>query len=1684
MNPPSPHPAGEPRDSPGMLPSSPRPAKATPPSPPLTLEAPLAASPAHERRLSWVSEQRGRFVGGLSAVALAGELRRVLREPEETALVGRLEALLARVGSRARDTSVVVALAGGGWAVASPRPQKVSWRLVRSGPRPPNPAGQPGPLITLREAVDLGGREVLAASLVRARRPMGKLGVEGAHEKEEQAWELSCSSFSLRWPGVLETHGAPRHLSGFVPALGRVEPGGWRASLSPRVMSKASPALRERLSRAGEELRRTCGLPLEASDTLRAKVRAHPTLKDGAVLARVGALARYIVFRRGSYDEQSAVLEGLARRVAANGVDPSCLGVLDEEWVRATGRKEKGCRLRMGAFLPNANILVQYTHCRNSSSACSWAPLAFGHNKTGSPVLKATSVDPWAFGELVCGVPLPHLAPRLLVFMLHRGGKKVINGQIYDLVGMRGDIARGAEASMLRCIPLYRHLGEGAPERGGLSPLKLCPGGEVDGGEGSEGDNVEVVKSPPPLPIVSMGVLDGWAAAQEARGGAKGGEREKKKKRKRDDKPLSPAPTPTCEKPPAVQPAHSDGTRLGLGAAGDTLPPVGEWEGSLGGSGDPRESQANLPPSPAGASEATKAVSEAEEAPAPVPTNTLPPTRSRVDGPGPVVDIRVTDSRVIVTLEFARALVTGEEVRSTGTLARGVGACSNAGAPPLEVQGRVDIAPPLFSTPTAGGAARASSAGTGRRRCCECGGGQASGRSVQASRVAEGCNLHVVPSVTSQLDQAAKGSGLASTGRGSVWRSGSLDLRTGRKTETRVEVPVSSQAPWYDQEWYHIYDDRSWYASEGPTPRVVPQRLKEKFVATLGRCGAEVMQRAWLNLPRFLQHPTQRELRLVYGEGRQGMVSSLHLAVDQFYRGSWGKAFKTLMGINEGEVLIPKEEVLRLFPRCADGAPPEGEEAREWVLPSEALPITATEVGAVASILPRGKACGLSGCSYEVIKQIASLKSGRSSLAAMYSHMLLHPEAVHAQLYTSRCVGIPKRGGGVRPLCMQEAVVKPLHRILAGRIERCVAGKMCTAQMCLGAREGQGEAHGLVVDALERLGPEAAVVFFDFTNAFGTVSRASITRRLTELGVPAVLTRYVAVMLSRQRLTFSSPEGHRETLDIQTGVPQGEPLSMLLFAVGIDSLLADFQAIDGVEVAAYADDVALVARCPKDTPFLIQAFMDEAASRGLKVNLAKTKVAFKNPLDTETRAALEAQGVSLVDLRTEVAQYVGLPVGMSPAAIEQHIAARVKEFIQDTRKLWGSGVPLQMKYHLQETCLNSRLVFIFRNTPFPKLEHSLWMGEMQRELDELWETHLGVVPKPFRRLPVRFYGVGLFHIKDRRTVARRAREKLSGEQKDDPSAVFFSRKVEAWVRKQRMVPLDIRAVPSHANLVLSSPPAENSARLEDTAFRLMLATRYCSSGMDLQRVGGLRYKCPLHNKGWSLQHILACPLSTPLAVRKQHDSLVGYVCGILLRSHRVQQVHRERKSVEQERRCRAGLEAKRADITFLLDGAQHSLDVSVTTSWSETPGSYATIHAYKRKTREYRGEGNLHVLLFDTSGGLNQAGWNLLRGLGAHTEDLRRMQTKVLRGNAERYQAVVMMTKNRLYREDRNADRARRCPPPAPDPPHSEGCESTPPSPQEGAFRPLAHLARTAAGGEIRGVGPPGLPNLVPTLDN
>ena len=849
-----------------------------------------------------------------------------------------------------------------------------------------------------------------------------------------------------------------------------------------------------------------------------------------------------------------------------------------------------------------------------------------------------------------------------------------------------------------------------------------------------------------------------------------------------------------------------------------------------------------------------------------------------------------------------------------------------------------------------------------------------------------------------------------------VGRRGTLDLYgTGEVTQEVVKKKVTSPPQWYDTMWYHIYDVKPWYLQQGPVPRAIPQRLKEKFVNSLMGAQDSVLERMWLNLPFFLQHPNQQQLSLLYEGSSSGRARVENTALAQFYRGAWGKAYRTLTGARKEEVKMAPEEIDRLYPA------EEGGRGCDYVIPqtpeSPGRLVTEGDLDNIVKRLPRGKACGLSGCSYEVVRGVGSLKKGRESLARLYNHLLQHPESAHQQLYTSRCVGIGKKDGGVRPLCMQECLIKPLHKILASKVERLVVGGVSPLQKCLSTAEGQLEAYEKVMKGLES-GAEA-VIQFDFSNAFGTIRRCYILDRLLHYQVPASLVRYIEIMLNKQKIQYIGQDGEQHERGIVTGVPQGEPLSMLLFALGIDGLLQDFDEIEEVEVTAYADDVVLVVNKLEDVPRLVQVFSDEAGDRGLRVNMGKTHVGYRGKLDPKVKRELAELGVSCTDMDKEVLTYLGLPVSTDPISKYRFICSRLSEYVEETEMLWRKEIPLQVKYHLQSICLDSKLTYLLKAIP-PPSKRETWEKELQLRLDLVWKTHMRLVPRKYWRLPVSMYGVGLFHIRDRWRVARLALErsrKPEGERGEEASTIYYRQIANKWVLKQKVSKQCVDSIPPYLNASLSSPPAEPSMRLDDHAFRIMLATRYCSNKLDIHSQWAdlkEQCRCPIHDKLWSLQHVLCCPLSAMQAVHSQHDQLVGHIAGILLRSHQVTGVYREKTSPEQEQRRRAGQQSKRGDLVFTMAGKTHTIDVTVTTSWSETKRN-ALVTASSQKRRDYGKEQNVHVILFDTAGGITADSWAFLRTLGASSWDLRRMQTIIHRMTARRYSDVQRETKNRLY---------------------------------------------------------------------
>ena len=88
----------------------------------------------------------------------------------------------------------------------------------------------------------------------------------------------------------------------------------------------------------------------------------------------------------------------------------------------------------------------------------------------------------------------------------------------------------------------------------------------------------------------------------------------------------------------------------------------------------------------------------------------------------------------------------------------------------------------------------------------------------------------------------------------------------------------------------------------------------------------------------------------------------------------------------------------------------------------------------------------------------------------------------------------------------------------------------------------------------------------DIQNAFNSVPHEVIIDQLTKQGVTAQFINYLEIFLKAR---------HAELIEVvECGVPQGDPLSMLLFCIATNPIL-DAITSEKLDFVAYADDVVV-----------------------------------------------------------------------------------------------------------------------------------------------------------------------------------------------------------------------------------------------------------------------------------------------------------------------------------------------------------------------------------------------------------------------------------------------------------------------------------------------------------------------------
>jgi hypothetical protein len=182
----------------------------------------------------------------------------------------------------------------------------------------------------------------------------------------------------------------------------------------------------------------------------------------------------------------------------------------------------------------------------------------------------------------------------------------------------------------------------------------------------------------------------------------------------------------------------------------------------------------------------------------------------------------------------------------------------------------------------------------------------------------------------------------------------------------------------------------------------------------------------------------------------------------------------------------------------------------------------------------------------------------------------------------------------------------------------------------------------------------------DISKAYDSVPHVKIVEGLRDLGVREELIRLVIDLLTNRYTTIY---GHKVL--ITKGVPQGGPLSPLLFILAMMQPLSDDMAQhpDGgtclpgglrIKVLFYADDIFLVAESEEDLIAMLRVCELWAARVGLRFNVPKSKlmVLTGKPRGQQPLPAIQLDGQPLDWVKQF--KYLGFPIYSGPVKQPRH----------------------------------------------------------------------------------------------------------------------------------------------------------------------------------------------------------------------------------------------------------------------------------------------------------------------------------------------------------------------------------------------------------------------------------------------
>jgi hypothetical protein len=247
-----------------------------------------------------------------------------------------------------------------------------------------------------------------------------------------------------------------------------------------------------------------------------------------------------------------------------------------------------------------------------------------------------------------------------------------------------------------------------------------------------------------------------------------------------------------------------------------------------------------------------------------------------------------------------------------------------------------------------------------------------------------------------------------------------------------------------------------------------------------------------------------------------------------------------------------------------------------------------SELEQTARKLPRGKAPGPSLIPNEIWTLLAPKISERLSLAisrhfakGTLPRSLKESTTVVLKKEQKKDYSLPS---SYRPIALEDTLAKLLEKLLADKLAQAAEEHNLLPWNQMGARKYRStlSAISLLAACVQtawkaKPGCVVSMLSLDLAGAFDNVSHERLLWILRKKCLPEWIVRMVESFLTERRTRITTPGYTTDWIPTQTGIPQGSPLSPILFLFFISELLETFQRVDSDTFAiGFVDDTNLI----------------------------------------------------------------------------------------------------------------------------------------------------------------------------------------------------------------------------------------------------------------------------------------------------------------------------------------------------------------------------------------------------------------------------------------------------------------------------------------------------------------------------